>query len=192
MKQDLWAYSPKIVDAINIKSWLSSLSRRDLNELLNVTRPSASLATTPPSPSTGSSSKTSFEPFGRTFETLSRFCLDEPLNPSLTTGWSQSTAFTASATNRWAVSPNRADFGLVPWLCLSRRRFRPPRTFDSSLYAVPSQRLTGEPRPRPSRLPFSESPPAVSARWTGLPSGAFRRPVQNVIGSAVIGPSPRR
>src|SRR5947207_10956822 len=31
---------------------------------------------------------------------------------NLTTGWSESTAFTTSATNRWAASPNNANLAL--------------------------------------------------------------------------------
>src|SRR5207245_8702155 len=75
------SYSPKTVDDISVRSWLSSLSRRDLNVLLNMTLPSGSVATTPPRSSIGFSSITSFPPFGRTLDIPSRFFLLTSLNP---------------------------------------------------------------------------------------------------------------
>src|SRR3989454_10803219 len=80
------SYPPKTVDDISVRSWLSSLSRRDLNVLLKTTLPSGSVATTPPRSSIGFSSITSFPPFGRTLDIPSRFLLLMSLNPILTTG----------------------------------------------------------------------------------------------------------
>src|SRR2546428_221028 len=65
------SYPPKTVEDISVRSWLSSLSRRDLKVLLKMTLPSGSVATTPPRPSIGFSSMTSFPPF----ENLLGLCL---------------------------------------------------------------------------------------------------------------------
>src|SRR2546428_8658849 len=86
VEQDSWIYSPKTVEDISVRSWLSSLSRRDLKVLLKTTLPSGSVATTPPRSSMGFSSTTSFPPFGRTLAIPSRLLLLTSLNPILTTG----------------------------------------------------------------------------------------------------------
>src|SRR5437899_3596732 len=112
-EQEMETYSPNMVEEIIVRSWLSSLSRRALKELLKIIFPPGSLATTPPKSSIAVSSARSFVPLGSDCPRDWKLFLSAFRKPIFTSALSVPTASTASATKRFTVDSNLSELAML-------------------------------------------------------------------------------
>src|SRR5207249_1108704 len=116
-EQEMETYSPNMVEEIVVRSWLSSLSMRALNELLKLIFPSGSLAITPPSSSITVSSARNFVPLATVCPRDWRLFLSAFRKPTFTIALSAPTASIASNTRRFNVDSNWSDLAMSERRC---------------------------------------------------------------------------